>query len=135
MPIVTRPAEIEWKEPPATNRTAASDIILAELKKHPGVWARVGKDMSSTSCSGPWRKQGCEATISRTNPGEKKPKYDLYVRWPVPKIVPAAPARNLGAPAAAQAQANRVHVPGNGYVADRAARGIPANGKPLSDLK
>lgn len=77
--------DLEWKTPPEskTGYTGKHDRAVAVLKRHPGEWARVQRDMSSTGAGMPWRKRGCEVT---TRPAEsaKPGKYDIYVRWPEP---------------------------------------------------
>lgn len=120
--------EIIWKEPPpAVNSEKAA--ILAELQKHPGRWALLGKDKSSSAAADPWKKLGCEATYRRTNPGEKKPKYDVYARWPEKPTPKASP---VPAPAAVRTTGGgTTYDPGLG----RAARGVPADGLPVESLR
>lgn len=132
--------EIIWKEPPpAVNSEKAA--ILAELQKHPGRWALLGKDKSSSAAADPWKKLGCEATYRRTNPGEKKPKYDVYGRWPEAKsrdgmASASRVAERVVAPAGTQPQPPR---PSSGGTYDpglgRAARGVPPEGLHPASLR
>lgn len=127
--------EMIWKEPPPAVSSEKA-AILAELQKHPGRWALVGKDKSSSAAADPWKKLGCEATYRRTNPGDKKPLYDVYGRWPEPKAGTKPPPQY---PAGA-----RDPVPTNPVIQSRAgtydpgqrdARGVPSNGLPVESLR
>jgi hypothetical protein len=73
--------EMIWKEPPPAVSSEKAPV-LAELQKHPGRWAMVQPDRSSSGAAAPWQKLGCQAKASRKNPGETPAKYDVYARWP-----------------------------------------------------
>lgn len=73
--------EMIWKEPPPAVSSEKAPI-LAELQKHPGRWALVQGDRSSSGAAAPWQKLGCQAKAHRKNAGEKPAKYDVYARWP-----------------------------------------------------
>jgi hypothetical protein len=118
--------ELEWKEPPSPAQ-AAYEPILRELKARPGKWARVQKGRSTTSGTASWNKLGCEAKAHRINPGEKPPAYDIYVRWPEIKTPPNPVKQAVAAGTAITPR------PG-GYIANREARGIPADGNPVGAL-
>lgn len=79
--------EMIWKEPPPAVSSEKAPI-LAELQKHPGRWAMVQPDRSSSGAAAPWQKLGCQAKASRKNPGETPAKYDVYARWPEPSALP-----------------------------------------------
>jgi len=72
--------EIKWQDPPAA--LTLHDSIVAALKNNPGRWALVAEDRSSSSSGTPWTKSGFETKVHRKNPGDGKPKYDVYARWP-----------------------------------------------------
>lgn len=126
--------EIIWQEPPPAVSTEKA-AILAELQNHPGRWALLGKDKSSSAAADPWRKLGCEAVARRTNPGEKKCLYDVYARWPEGKPDKPRPAMNAGSglPGAAPVRPSSggTYDPGLG----RAARGVPAEGLHPASLR
>lgn len=140
---------LEWMDPPSPSQQAY-DPILRELKARPGKWARVMKDRSGTAGQAGWQKQGCETKAHRTNPGEKPPKYDIYVRWPELKSEPR-PIRDAAAkgvahtppPALPQpkvtpidhAKVERASREAEAFAAARAARGVGPDGKPLSSLQ
>lgn len=108
-------AEIEWAEPPAEAfQPTRNAVIVAALKQRPGVWARLKKSASSGSAAAQYKKLGLQVVIHRTNPGATPARYDVYGRWPA---TPQKPA------------------PAGAYKPEeRAARGIPADGKPLPTL-
>lgn len=81
--------EMIWKEPPPAVSSEKAPI-LAELQKHPGRWALVQADRSSSGAAAPWQKLGCQAKAHRKNAGEKPAKYDVYARWPDTGSVGAA---------------------------------------------
>lgn len=145
--MITPAFKLEWMEPP-TPTQAAYEPILRELKAHPGKWARVQTSRSSTSGTAAWKKLGCEAKHHRTNPGEKSPRYDIYVRWPELKNGPAVPvgaARPV--PVARPALPNPAVTPidhgkierasreAEAFAAARAARGVGPDGKPVTTLQ
>lgn len=73
---------INWEDPPVSNngmyaRAREIDKTVAELKQHPGKWAKVATGAPSNSGSASWRKRGCEVTTTRTPDG-----VDIYTRWP-----------------------------------------------------
>lgn len=76
--------EIKWQDPPERGSWIGGTLtpIVAALKKNPGKWALVREKVSSSSAQTPWKKQGCEALVRRSNPGETPPRYDVYARWP-----------------------------------------------------
>ena len=111
--------EIKWQDPPAA--LTLHDSIVAALKNNPGRWALVAEDRSSSSSGTPWTKSGCETKVHRKNPGDGKPKYDVYARWPekalslpqgrtaapaaTPKVAPTPPAKGAAAKAVASGTA------------------------------
>jgi hypothetical protein len=115
---------IEWKEPPIEAfENNYKGRTVAALKQRPGQWARLKKDQSSTSGKNVWVKLGCEALCHRTNPDQTPPRYDLYVRWPLPAAKPLGPAGQ------AAVAGKALIPPGSGsYLASRAARGVPPEG-------
>lgn len=126
--------EINWKEPPPrpTRMESQNAAILAELKRNPGRWALMLANRSSSGAGGGWKKAGCEVQSCRNNPGEEKPKYDIYVRWPEQKPDkprPASLSPASGLPGVRPAGPG-TYDPGLG----RAARGIPEDGLPVETL-
>lgn len=83
--------EMIWKEPPPAVSSEKAPI-LAELQKHPGRWAMVQADRSSSGAAAPWQKLGCQAKACRKNQGETPAKYDVYARWPEPETTAGKPA-------------------------------------------
>ncbi|WP_315913601.1 hypothetical protein [Arthrobacter sp. lap29] len=68
--------EIDWREPPLSGEAKLQTI----LKHHAGRWARVKKNMASSTASSAWRKAGFQTEV---HPVEGTPKrYDIYARWP-----------------------------------------------------
>ena len=102
--------EIIWQDPPPSISTEKAEVI-AELQKHPGRWALVQQDKSSSSSAAPWQKIGCQAKAHRKNPGEKVPKYDVYARWPEAKTGKAGPAAAQKPPTVAQAVGTAIRPP------------------------
>lgn len=100
--------EIKWQEPPAA--LTLHDSIVEALKKNHGRWALVAEDRSSSSSGTPWNKSGCETKVHRKNPGEGKPKYDVYARWPEEKK-PLPVGRQAAVPAAKAAAAGTALTP------------------------
>jgi hypothetical protein len=78
--------DLVWEEPPPSignrGRAAEIDRAVAELKKHPGQWARV-EEAKQTSAATKWQKRGCETAVRR--PDSKKNDVLVYARWPEPK--------------------------------------------------
>lgn len=138
--------ELEWRDPP-TPAAAAYEPILRELRARPGKWARVQKDRSTSNGAASWAKLGCEAKAIRANPGEKPPRYDIYVRWPaLPQPEPKRPSEGtVKAVTNGTAVVQRPPLPSPGsistntererFAAARAARGVPADGIPVEYLK
>lgn len=69
-----------WEDPPkltskeaATQRNAA---VLAQLKAHPGRWAKVAVGVHSGHAS-TWSRFGCE--VRRVGSGDRT---TIYARWP-----------------------------------------------------
>jgi hypothetical protein len=125
--------KIVWKEPPPPK--TGNDAVLVELKANPGRWALLAEGKASSGMGTPWRKLGCETRTVRTNPGDAKPRYDLYVRWPAQKSlgnlsVPRPAPRPAPDPAAVQ----RATQEATAFARDRAARGVPETGKPVETL-
>jgi hypothetical protein len=89
--------EIIWKEPPPAVSSEVAPILGA-LKNNPGRWALVRQKVTSSSAGAPWKKQGCEARVHRTNPREKPARYDVYARWPETKAQPPAGSKPLPLP-------------------------------------
>lgn len=117
--------EIEWLEPPIEAfENNYKGRTIAALKTRPGQWARLKRDLFSTSAKNTWVKLGCQAVMHRTNPEKTPPRYDLYVRWPLPEAKPLGPAGK------AAAEGKALIPPVAGYLASRAARGVPASGLP-----
>lgn len=116
--------EIVWKEPPpaVSSKYAA---VLGELRKNPGRWALVVPAATSSGAYTAWKKLGCETRTARVNPGESKPRYEIYARWPEPREGSNGPKPAVVRPAGAGA-----YDPGLG----RAARGVPADGLPVESL-
>ncbi len=92
--------EMIWKEPPPAVSSEKAPI-LAELQKHPGRWALVQPERSSSSAAAPWQKLGCQAKAHRKNAGETPPKYDVYARWP--ELETPAAQKPASAPAGKEA--------------------------------
>jgi hypothetical protein len=135
--------EIKWQDPPAA--LTFHESVVAALKKNPGRWALVVEDRSTSSAGTWWKKFGCETKVHRKNPGEAKPKYDVYARWPeqvlpLPMSSRAKPAKDAVAIAVANGTAltppppplprkgNPVPAPANDmglgkFLADRRSRG------------
>lgn len=124
--------EMIWKEPPPAV-SAEKAAILTELRNHPGRWALVQQDRSSSSAAAPWQKLGCESKAARKNPGEAPAKYDVYARWPEAKRTAAKEfsAGGVNPVAPRPAVGGGTYDPGAG----RAARGIPADGLPVESLR
>lgn len=137
--------EIEWAEPPAEAfSNSRNGLVIAALKQRVGQWARLKVGSKTSAPANTWKKLGCEAVAHRTNPGENPPTYDIYARWPEPKKVPtptqAAVASGHAlqpAPGALRPKASGPDPFGVGAytAAQRAARGVPSTGLPLSSLK
>lgn len=148
MEKVTRPADIVWANPPASNRaTTLPAEVVAEFKRHPGVWGRIITGATTTAAANPWKKQGFDTRAARTNPGEKKCLYDIYVRWPQEKRPAAAAAAKgtaLTPPAPRPVPRPTLPEPGSierasreaeAFAAARAARGVGPDGKPVTSLQ
>lgn len=109
--------EIKWQDPPASKRGMARSLvpIVTALKNNPGKWALVREKASSSSACVPWRKQGCEALVRRTNFGETPARYDVYARWPekvlpLPEGTAGAKTEAAAPPAAPKAPAAKAAV-------------------------
>jgi hypothetical protein len=107
------------------------------------------KDRSGTTGQSGWIRQGCEAKAHRTNPGEKPPKYDIYVRWPelktearplkdaIAKGVAHTPPPPLPKPKVTpidHGKIERASHEAEAFAAARAARGVGPDGKPVAAL-
>lgn len=105
--------QMKWQEPPqskAGRGRAASrerDAVVAQLKEHPGRWALVQEQCRNSGAGTSWRQRGCEATAVRRDDGKG---YDVYARWP--EVDPAEV---------------------DPYVARRRAKGVPRDGRPVSN--
>lgn len=100
---------IIWEEPPArvSGRQASRERreTIAQLRQHPGQWAKVLEGAASHSAAAPWRKDGCEARAHRRD----DEKIDVYARWPEQDLAEVDP-----------------------YIARRRARGVPEDGRAAS---
>ena len=130
--------EIKWQDPPAA--LTLHDSIVAALKNNPGRWALVAEDRSSSSSGMPWNKSGCETKVHRKNPGDGKPKYDVYARWPekvlpLPQGVSKAPAAAPKAPVG-KATVEKAVATGTALVppATPAAKQVSTAPKPANDM-
>jgi hypothetical protein len=133
---------LEWQEPPAPD-DAIKQGILIQLQNHPGQWARITKDRSTTTLANEWLKLGAEARAVRNNLGTTPARYDIYARWPQSKPptiaraildeakAKAAPPNGPARQAAAAGHALTPAPAGGGYLAARAARGISPEGNPV----
>ncbi|MDI3331440.1 MAG: hypothetical protein QJR09_12035 [Micrococcus sp.] len=73
---------IEWKAPPAEAFMSDRDLLVTELKKRPGAWARIQKGMKAKTGVGKWKALGLEVIPA---PAESDPKrWDIYARAPEP---------------------------------------------------
>jgi hypothetical protein len=77
--------EIIWQDPPTEDRSKAG-LVVEQLKKFPGRWARVATGMKSSAGSVAFKNKGCEA-VSRRAADLKT--WDVFARWPVGKDYPA----------------------------------------------
>lgn len=145
--------EIDWREPPLSGEEQLREV----LKHHAGRWARIKKDMASSTASSAWRKHGFSVQV---HPAESDPKkFDIYARWPesstpgTPAAVgsqtpaPAAPAPTTASKTAPvttkdgvsskpkpPADGSDLIIPTSadvtgGYLASRASRAVPAAGE------
>lgn len=76
-------SEIKWQEPPAARGGQVRgkgrwQLVLEELKRHPGAWALVGEAVS-TSTANHLKKLGLEVTSRNITPDRR---CDVYARWP-----------------------------------------------------
>lgn len=77
---------IEWSDPPARgggslNARGRIDAIVAELKLHPGRWAKVRTNVVYRKQMGDaFQIRGCEVITRKSTEGDGK---DHYARWPV----------------------------------------------------
>lgn len=73
---------VEWKEPPAHAVMTGRDQLVALLKRNPGRWARVKRDLKSKTGTATWKKLGLDAVAA---PAESDAtKWDIYARAPEP---------------------------------------------------
>jgi hypothetical protein len=136
---------LEWQDPPAAEDMVIQGI-LAQLQNHPGKWARIITNRSQTQLAQKWLGLGCEAKAVRLNPGGKPATYDIYARWPigkaatVPNAIREEVAKSMAPPPttpvrqAVAAGHALVPAPSGGYLAQRAARGVGDDGKPVRSL-
>jgi hypothetical protein len=120
--------EILWQDPPpkVDSRHAAT---LAALKANPGRWALLLADRTSSTAGTAWKKLGCEVEVSRKNPGETPPKYDVYARWPDSPAPKPAPLARPAGPDSLRAG------PGTYDPLGRDRRGVPSDGLPVASLQ
>lgn len=74
------PEDLVWEDPPdnptGVRGKSRIDLVIAELRLHPGKWAIVATYDANTSATGvadKFKRSGCEST---TRGG------DIYARWP-----------------------------------------------------
>lgn len=111
--------EVVWKEPPTP--AGPRDKLLKQLQARPGAWGMVQAGEPNSSAVTVWKKLGVEAKSVKEDGA-----YNIYARWPAAKAakegVPVAvPRPSLPTPGGSP-------VNGGGYLASRAARGVPADG-------
>lgn len=144
--------ELQWQDPPSRRADHAQyDPIIETLQQHPGRWALVVKDWKTTAGPSAFKQRGCEMTTRRNS---DKKTWSVYVRWPLPKgkaaaqVTPAPDTSEKAAIAKAVATGTALKppppvlprrkalaepAPPNDFGlakfrADRAARGVPAEG-------
>lgn len=151
--------EIVWQDPPTKRqRPGEYDDLIAVLKQNPGKWALISKDWKTPSAPAAFRQQGCEATnrknkdgttwsvyarcpISKAHPA-RTPTATEVEKAAVTKAIqtgtaltpPPAPVRRAVPVSVGEAQARAAGVAANDFGmakfrADRAARGVPPDGK------
>lgn len=63
---MTTTFEMIWEDPGPARVGRPGDshlrLVLAELQKHPGRWAKVHESKANGGQGSWWKKQGCEAT-------------------------------------------------------------------------
>jgi hypothetical protein len=75
-----------WEDPPASQRGRRGWVpaFVAELRKHPGKWARVispdGRETHGAGTRGNIKRAGCEVTGSQV--GVEDGGWRLWARWP-----------------------------------------------------
>jgi hypothetical protein len=136
---------LEWQDPPTADDLVVN-MILAQLQNNPGKWARICRDRSQTALVAKWQKLGCDARHHRTNMGTTPARYDIYARWPLnkpatlPNTLRAEVAQSTASKqppseikeAVAQGKALKpAPVAPGGYLANRAARGVPEDGNQI----
>lgn len=57
-------ADVEWMEPPAEAFMSTRELVVKELKRNPGRWARVLKDRKSRAGANWWKDQGLEVVVA-----------------------------------------------------------------------
>lgn len=73
-------ADVEWMEPPAEAFMSTRELVVKELKKNPGRWARVLKDRKSRAGTTWWRDQRLEVVVA---PAASAPElFDVFARAP-----------------------------------------------------
>lgn len=145
--------EIDWREPPLSGEEKLREV----MKHHSGRWARVKKDMASSTASSAWRKHGFNVQV---HPAESDPKkFDIYARWPESSTLGTRAAVGTQTPATTAphpttasktapvttkdgvptkpkppADGSDLVIPTSGdvtggYLASRASRAVPTNGE------
>ena len=86
---MTPKVKITWEEPPPANygkaghsRGSKWDAIAEQIKKNPGVWALVGKQLPNSV--GTWFRENGFLTTTRNNVRITPTtiRCDVYVMWP-----------------------------------------------------